>query len=72
MDATEVGAGSALLEVTEAVKQSGTYDVWSGPGKEEGVEVVAGNAAGRKVEVKVCVLPVSGIPMEFVTGIGIP
>ena len=29
MDPTEVGAGSALLEVSEAVKKSGTYDVWS-------------------------------------------
>ncbi|KAL0945916.1 hypothetical protein HGRIS_012199 [Hohenbuehelia grisea] len=29
MDPTEIGAGSALLEVTEAVKQSGTYDAWA-------------------------------------------
>lgn len=28
MDPTEVGAGSALLEVSEAAKNSGTYDVW--------------------------------------------
>lgn len=28
MDPTEFGAGSALLEVTEAVKESGKYDVW--------------------------------------------
>ncbi|OCH90470.1 tumor suppressor protein Gltscr2 [Obba rivulosa] len=28
MDPTEFGAGSAMLDVTEAVKQSGTYDVW--------------------------------------------
>jgi len=29
MDPTEVGAGSALLEITEAVKESGKHDVWS-------------------------------------------
>ncbi|KAI0718640.1 P60-like protein [Fomitopsis betulina] len=28
MDPTEVGAGSALLEVSEAAKNSGTYNVW--------------------------------------------
>lgn len=28
MDPTEFGAGSALLEVTEAVKESGKYNVW--------------------------------------------
>ena len=28
IDPTEVGAGSALLEVSEAAKNSGTYDVW--------------------------------------------
>jgi nucleolar protein 53 len=28
MDPTEIGNGSALLETSEAVKQSGTYDVW--------------------------------------------
>jgi nucleolar protein 53 len=28
MDPAEFGAGSALLEVTEAVKESGKYNVW--------------------------------------------
>jgi nucleolar protein 53 len=28
VDPAELGAGSAMLEPTEAVKQSGTYDVW--------------------------------------------
>jgi nucleolar protein 53 len=28
IDPTETGKGSALLETSEAVKQSGTYDVW--------------------------------------------
>lgn len=27
-DTTEIGKGSALLEPSEAVKQSGTYDIW--------------------------------------------
>lgn len=31
VDPTELGAGSALLETTEAVKKSGTYDIWSDP-----------------------------------------
>lgn len=31
VDPTQLGAGSALLETTEAVKQSGTYDIWSDP-----------------------------------------
>jgi len=29
IDPTEFGAGSAILEPTEAVKKSGTYDVWT-------------------------------------------
>ena len=29
MDPTEVGAGSALLELSEAAKKSGEYDVWA-------------------------------------------
>lgn len=37
MDHAELGAGSALLEVSEAVKQSGQYDVWgAGQDAEEG------------------------------------
>jgi nucleolar protein 53 len=28
IDPSEIGKGSALLEASEAVKQSGTYDVW--------------------------------------------
>ncbi|KAL4242802.1 Ribosome biogenesis protein NOP53 [Abortiporus biennis] len=35
IDPTEVGAGSALLEVSEAVKNSGGYDVWGSPADEE-------------------------------------
>ncbi|KAI0074340.1 P60-like protein [Panus rudis PR-1116 ss-1] len=39
MDPTEVGAGSALLEVTEAVKKSGTYDVWGAKDESEDIEI---------------------------------
>ncbi|GJJ14638.1 hypothetical protein Clacol_008904 [Clathrus columnatus] len=31
IDPAQLGAGSALLETTEAVKKSGTYDIWSEP-----------------------------------------
>ncbi|KAH9947852.1 P60-like protein [Amylocystis lapponica] len=31
MDPTELGAGSAMLEVSEAARESGGYDVWSAP-----------------------------------------
>lgn len=31
VDPSQLGAGSALLETTEAVKKSGTYDVWDEP-----------------------------------------
>ena len=41
MDPTEVGSGSALLEVSEAAKKSGTYDVW-------------GDSPASCAEVKVC------------------
>lgn len=47
MDPTEPGAGSALLEVSEAVKQSGQYDVWSAQSK---------TGSDDEVKVKVCVL----------------
>lgn len=33
VDPTQPGAGSALLEVTEAVKKSGQYDMWSAQAK---------------------------------------
>ncbi|EMD36938.1 hypothetical protein CERSUDRAFT_114850 [Gelatoporia subvermispora B] len=36
MDPTEFGAGSAELDVTEAVKKSGTYDVWGSEVPEAG------------------------------------
>ena len=29
IDPTEMGAGSALLELSEAAKKSGNYDVWA-------------------------------------------
>ncbi|KAH8101723.1 P60-like protein [Cristinia sonorae] len=51
VDPTEFGAGSALLEVSEAAKTSGSYDVWAAP-KVEAVEEVVGNAPGKTLEVK--------------------
>ena len=35
VDPTEFGAGSAMLEPTEAVKKSGTYDIWAHTGEAE-------------------------------------
>ncbi|EKM56661.1 uncharacterized protein PHACADRAFT_194252 [Phanerochaete carnosa HHB-10118-sp] len=35
MDHTELGSGSALLELSEAAKKSGGYDVWSQPQEQE-------------------------------------
>ena len=30
IDPTEIGAGSAPIDVSEAVKKSGQYDIWEG------------------------------------------
>lgn len=35
LDHTEFGAGSALLEISEAAKKSGSYDVWTQSQEEE-------------------------------------
>jgi nucleolar protein 53 len=43
VDPSQPGAGSALLEVSEAVKKSGQYDVWS-----------ADAAPNVEAKVKVC------------------
>ncbi|GJE86349.1 Nop53 domain-containing protein [Phanerochaete sordida] len=54
MDHTEFGAGSALLELSEAAKQSGGYDVWTQPQEEEEDETAAfvpKKAAPKKPEV---------------------
>ncbi|KAG6860445.1 hypothetical protein C0995_011085 [Termitomyces sp. Mi166 len=44
IDPTEFGAGSAMLEISEAVKKSGTYDVWTSPSEQveikDGLETV--------------------------------
>ncbi|KAJ7065292.1 ribosome biogenesis protein Nop53/GLTSCR2 [Mycena amicta] len=42
VDPTEFGSGSASLELSEAVKQSGGYDAWSAGAQEEPVEVKDG------------------------------
>ena len=41
VDPSQPGAGSALLEVSEAVKKSGQYDVWSAPNVGAKVKVCA-------------------------------
>lgn len=56
MDPTEIGAGSALLEVSEAAKKSGGYDVWAtedGRGEDEEDVVADVPVAGKKGKVKV-------------------
>jgi nucleolar protein 53 len=50
VDPSQPGAGSALLEVSEAVKKSGQYDMWSAQAKlEAGLD--------DEVKVKVCRSP---------------
>lgn len=49
MESTEAGEGSALLEVTEAVRQSGKYDVW----EDEDSEVPEEEVSHKKPNVKV-------------------
>jgi nucleolar protein 53 len=53
VDPTEFGAGSAILEVSEAVKASGGYDAWADVGGERGKEVKDGMETVSKVKVKV-------------------
>jgi nucleolar protein 53 len=50
MDPTEPGAGSALMEVSEAVKTSGQYDVWD---DEEDVEMADAESLNKTQSVKV-------------------
>ncbi|TCD63424.1 hypothetical protein EIP91_005425 [Steccherinum ochraceum] len=52
IDPTEVGAGSALLEVTEAVKESGKYDVWGTDDETLVTEEVVGNVPGKRTDFK--------------------
>ncbi|KAF4607840.1 hypothetical protein EYR40_000176 [Pleurotus pulmonarius] len=42
MDPTEFGNGSGLLELSEAVKKSGTYDAWAEGNEEEDIEMEGG------------------------------
>ena len=53
MDPTEFGAGSAILDVSEAVKNSGHYDPWAMNVKSGPVEVKDGLETVRKLSVKV-------------------
>lgn len=52
MDPSEFGAGSAILEVSEAVKRSGRYDPWRGGENDEG-KVKDGLETVMEVKVKV-------------------
>ena len=54
IDPTEVGAGSALLEMSEAVKKSGSYDVWGASEEQDESEEVVDIVPGKKTQVKVC------------------
>ena len=49
VDSTEAGQGSALMEVTEAVKNSGTYDVWQGDDNEVEDAIVSTKKPAVKV-----------------------
>jgi hypothetical protein len=53
MDPTEFGAGSAILEVSEAAKASGKYDPWADVGEDEEEEIKDGMETVKKVKVKV-------------------
>jgi len=50
IDPTEFGAGSAILEVSEAVKNSGGYDVWA---EDKGEEIKDGLETIKKANIKV-------------------
>jgi nucleolar protein 53 len=52
MDPSEFGAGSAILEVSEAVKKSGGYDPWAGDDNDDD-EVKDGLETVKKLKVKV-------------------
>ena len=51
MDPTEFGAGSAAIDVSDAVKYSGGHDLWDAPAVEE--IVPDGLEAIRKRTIKV-------------------
>ncbi|KAG6867979.1 hypothetical protein C0993_008738 [Termitomyces sp. T159_Od127] len=56
IDPTEFGAGSAVLEISEAVKHSGTYDVWMPPSSP--VEIKHGLETVQPKKIKVGSRPV--------------
>ena len=51
VDPTEFGAGSAILEVSEAVKNSGRYDAWAQDKGEE--EIKDGLETAKKANIRV-------------------
>jgi nucleolar protein 53 len=50
VDPTEFGAGSAILEVSEAVKNSGRYDAWA---QDKGEEIKDGLETAKKANIRV-------------------
>jgi nucleolar protein 53 len=56
VDPTEFGAGSAILEVSEAVKNSGRYDAWA---EDKGEEVKNELETVKKVIIKVSFFVIS-------------
>jgi nucleolar protein 53 len=50
IDPTEFGAGSAILEVSEAVKNSGAYDAWA---EDKVEEIKDGLETVKKANIKV-------------------
>ncbi len=70
MDPTEFGNGSGLLELSEAVKKSGTYDAWAEENEEEDVQMEGGfgTETVKKPKIKVrFVHPSPYTSIHFVT-----
>jgi len=65
VDPTEFGAGSAILEVSEAAKASGKYDPWAdvgGDGEDKEEEIKDGMETVGKAKVKVSLILASRPP----------
>lgn len=57
MDPAEFGAGSALIELSEAVKESGKYDPW-GEQDVQAEQELEGMEKLKRTKVKVCCLSI--------------
>lgn len=58
IDPTEIGAGSAIMGLTEAVRRSGGYDPWNTEVVEEPPIVPMGTEHLQKKIIKVCIFRV--------------